>query len=128
MRVKCSCIILLLIMISVVCARSHSSGQFDDARRHVHVGDQQHLNGMAHEQQENWQQPGHGAVAAVAVLHGSRVFTCQSRYFRYHIIIIVIAARVCERKKINLKICKYFYKENYNNIYIYIYIIFLYYY
>lgn len=66
-------------------ALSRSSGKFDDTRWHVHVGDQQHLNGMTHEQQENWQQSGHGTVAAVAVLHGRRVFTCQrSRYFRYH--------------------------------------------
>lgn len=71
-------------MILIVCVRSRSSGQFDDTGRHVHVGDQQHLNGMAHEQQENRQQSGHRTVAAVAVLHCRRVFTCQSRNFLYH--------------------------------------------
>lgn len=68
----------------IVCVRSRSSGEFDDAGWHVHVGDQQHLNGMAHEQQKNRQQPGHRTVAAVAVLHGRRMFTCQSWNFRYY--------------------------------------------
>jgi len=64
---------------------------------------------MTHEQQENWQQPGHGAVAAVAVLHGRRVFTCQrSRYFRYHY--YYRYRRLDLRAKINiLKICKIYF-------------------
>lgn len=69
---------ILLTGARAVVFTSRSSERFDDAGRHVHVGHQQYLDGMAHEQQENRQQSGHGAVAAVPVLHGRRVLTCSN--------------------------------------------------
>lgn len=67
----------VVVVVVAACRRSRLSDRFRRADGPVHVGDQQHLDGMAHEQQDDRQQSGHGAVAAVAVLHGRRVFACN---------------------------------------------------